>query len=158
MWIRQLDSEAQAVNFVQLTLQSKPNSRNENVLVTDKRLKFRSPNSCPSFNAFAGLGATDLTEQSQSLPASEAKAHAEAFSTICKSSDWTALNCCRHLRKGLENFPFDSASWSTFCSQLIELAATFHKGVEKTTGKQAFKSEKTLAIYTTTKDKTCTRW
>lgn len=31
MCIRQLDSAAQAVNFAQLTLQSKPNSRKENV-------------------------------------------------------------------------------------------------------------------------------
>ena len=138
MWIRQLDSVAQAVNFVQLALQSKPNSRKENVLVTDKQLKFQSPNSCPPFNAFVGLGATDSTEGSQSLPASEAKAHTEAFSTIYKRCDWMALSCCQHLRKRPKNFPFHSAHWPTFCSQLIELAVTFNKGVEKTTWKQAF--------------------
>lgn len=87
MCIRQLDSAAQAVDFAQLTLQSKLNSHKENVLVTGKRFKFWSQNFCPPFNDFAGLGTTDLTERSQSLPPSEATACAEAFSTVCKSAD-----------------------------------------------------------------------
>lgn len=159
MWIRQLDSAEQAINFMQLALQYKSNSCKENTCWWQV--------STLSFGAQipALLSMTLLDWEQQTL-----QKGAKAYLQVRQQRVQKHLTLLQKLWLNSTKMPLAFLHFCkllmiflwfcmlvSFCSWPIDLAVTCNKGIEKTTWILAFKSGKTLSIHILTNDK-ISRW